>query len=195
MWDERYSADEYAYGKEPNDFLREHARLLPMGRVMCLAEGEGRNAVYLAEQGYQVVAVDSSSAGLKKAGQLAAERDVKIETHHIDLEFFDLGHEQWDGIVSIFCHLPPTLRQKVHAQVVQGLKPGGVLLLEAYTPRQLEFKTGGPAVAEMTMTRDSLIQELEGLDIIELDELDREVHEGPYHNGMGAVVQLIARKP
>ena len=194
MWDERYSADEYAYGKEPNDFLREHASLLPAGRVLCLAEGEGRNAVYLAQLGYQVVAVDSSSAGLKKAQRLADECEVTIETLQADLDSFDFGQEQWQGIVSIFCHLPPATRRKVHSQVLTGLKSGGILLLEAYTPRQLEFKTGGPAVAEMTMTADSLSSELKGMDFLELNELDREVHEGIYHHGTGAVVQLIARK-
>ena len=195
MWDERYSANEYAYGKEPNDFLRQHARLIPAGQVLCLADGEGRNSVYLAQQGYQVVAIDSSSTGLKKAHKLAAERNVEIETRHADLAEFNLGKDQWDGIVSIFCHLPPEIRQALHRQVVQSLKPGAYLILEAYTPEQLDFKTGGPAVAEMTMTSQNLNEELRGLEFISLNELRREVHEGSFHNGIGAVVQLIARKP
>ena len=195
MWDERYNSDEYAYGKEANDFLKQHIGDLPNGRILCLAEGEGRNAVFLAQQGFQVVAIDSSRVGLKKARQLAAERAVEIETVHADLEFFDPGHEQWDGIISIFCHLPPDLRQKLHAQIVTALKPGGILLVEAYSPRQLEFKTGGPPDAALTMNIDSLTQELGGLEIIKLIELDREIHEGQYHNGMGAVVQMVARKP
>lgn len=195
MWDERYSADEYAYGKEPNAFLRQHAKLIPAGQVLCLADGEGRNSVYLAQQGYQAVAIDSSSTGLKKAHKLAAERNVEIETRHADLAEFDLGKDQWDGIVSIFCHLSPEIRQALHRQVVQSLKPGAYLILEAYTPEQLDFKTGGPAVAEMTMTSQDLNEELRGLEFISLIELKREVHEGSFHDGMGAVVQLIARKP
>ena len=127
--------------------------------------------------------------------KLAAERNVEIETRHADLAEFDLGKNQWDGIVSIFCHLPPEIRQALHQQVVQSLKPGAYLILEAYTPEQLDFKTGGPAVAEMTMTSQNLSEELRGLEFISLNELKREVHEGSFHNGMGAVVQLIARKP
>lgn len=195
MWDERYSNDEYAYGKEPNDFLRKHAGIFPTGHILCLAEGEGRNAVYLAEQGYQVTAVDSSIVGLKKALKLADERGVTIETHHADLENFDLGYDQWDGIVSIFCHLPPTLRRIIHSKVISSLKSGAFVLLEAYTPKQLEFKTGGPPVAELTMNSITLKSELRGLEFIQIDELEREIHEGQFHDGMGAVVQLIARKP
>ena len=97
--------------------------------------------------------------------------------------------------MSIFCHLPPEIRQALHRQVVQSLKPGAYLILEAYTPEQLDFKTGGPAVAEMTMTSQNLNEELRGLEFISLNELRREVHEGSFHNGIGAVVQLIARKP
>ncbi|MFW2374332.1 MAG: SAM-dependent methyltransferase [Gammaproteobacteria bacterium] len=195
MWDERYSTDEYAYGKEPNDFLRKHAGIIPSGRVLCLAEGEGRNAVYLAGQGYQVTAVDSSLVGLKKAQKLADERGVKIETHHADLEDFDFGLDRWSGIVSIFCHLPAPLRRTVHSKVVSSLRSGAFVLLEAYTPKQLEYKTGGPPVAEITMDSASLKSELEGLEFIELNEIEREIHEGQLHNGMGAVVQLIAHKP
>jgi len=195
MWDERYSSDEYAYGKEPNDFLRNHAGIIPAGRVLCLAEGEGRNAVYLAEQGYQVTAVDSSIVGLKKARKLAEERGVEIEIQHADLKDFDLGHDQWDGIISIFCHLPPPLRRIIHSKLVSALKSGAFVLLEAYTPKQLEYKTGGPPVAEMTMDSATLKAEFSGLEFIELNELEREIHEGQFHHGMGAVIQMIAYKP
>ena len=195
MWDQRYSDPTYAYGKQPNDFLVQEFGQLVAGKVLCLAEGEGRNAVWLAEQGMQVTAVDASAVGLEKARKLAAERAVSITTVHADLSDFAIGCEQWDSIVSIFAHLPPALRANVHQRCVQGLKPGGVLLLEAYTPRQLEFKTGGPPVADMMMDEQSLMQELQGLDILWLREKEREIHEGEYHTGMGAVVQLLARKP
>ncbi len=194
MWDERYSDEEYAYGKEPNDFLVEAAHHIPKGRVLCLAEGEGRNAVYLARQGYQVVAVDSSSVGMRKADALAKEHDVEIETVIADLADFDIGTNAWDGIVSIFCHLPPAIRHTLHEKLVAGLRPGGVLVLEAYTPEQLKFKTGGPADAQLTMNLDSLRQELTGLDFEHALEIERDIHEGLYHNGRGAVVQLVARK-
>jgi SAM-dependent methyltransferase len=196
MWDDRYSAEDYIYGKQPNDFLANVAASIPKGgRVLCIAEGEGRNSVFLAEQGYQVLAVDSSSVGLAKAQRLAAERGVSIETQVADLAEFPVGENAWDGVVSIFCHLPPPVRKALHAKLVAGLRSGGVLVLESYTPRQLEFKTGGPPVAEMMVTLDDLREELTGLEFRHAQEIDRDVLEGLLHTGTGAVVQLIAAKP
>jgi len=142
MWDQRYSSIDYAYGTKANDFLISMVDKLPTGKILCLAEGEGRNAVWLAEQGNEVTAVDSSEVGLKKAEKLAKERNVKITTVHADLADYDIGAQQWDAIISIFCHLPAELRQDVHRRCVQGLRNKGVMLLEAYTPKQLEYKTG-----------------------------------------------------
>jgi SAM-dependent methyltransferase len=194
MWDERYSSEQFAYGKEPNDFLREVVDRLPVGRTLCLAEGEGRNAVFLATRGHDVTAVDMSLVGLEKANRLAEERDVTIETVHADLADFSIIPEDWDVIVSIFAHLPPALRRQVHQEVVAGLRPGGIFLLEAYTPEQLRYGTGGPPVEEMMMTLRNLEQELDGLEWLHAKELVREVHEGEFHHGDGAVVQLIGRK-
>ena len=194
MWDERYSAKEYVYGKNPNDFLVQSLSNIPGGKVLCLADGEGRNSVYLAEQGFEVSSVDASEPGMKKADQLARERGVSIHTVVSDLADYEIEPETWDAIVSIFCHLPPALRQVVHKKVVAGLRPGGVLVLEAYTPKQLELGTGGPAVAEMTMTLENLKTELNGLQFNHAIELERDVIEGIYHTGRGAVVQLIAVK-
>lgn len=137
MWNERYSAPEYAYGTKPNDFLVSVASKIPPGRVLCLAEGEGRNAVYLASLGYEVVAVDQSSVGLAKAEQLAAQRHVKIQTITANLADFMVEPKSWQGIVSIFCHLPSALRRQVHRAAVAGIKQEGVFVLEAYAPRQL----------------------------------------------------------
>ena len=195
MWDERYNTEEYQYGTKPNEFLKHYAHQIPEGNVLCLAEGEGRNAVFLALQGYEVTAVDSSAVGLEKAQRLAQDYGVSIKTVHADLADFDLGIEQWDGIVSIFCHLPPSLRKKIHAQVVQSLKHGGVFLLEAYTPDQLKYATGGPPVAELMMTVNDLSEELKGLGFNHLMAIEREVLEGNLHFGKGAVVQAIGRKP
>ena len=195
MWDKRYSGDDYAYGIEPNDFLVEMLDRLPTGKVLCLAEGEGRNAVWLAEQGYQVTAVDASEVGLQKARKLAKKHGVDITTVHADLSDFEIKPEHWDVIVSIFCHLPPELRRKVHQKCVQGLRPGGLLLLEAYTPAQLEHDTGGPPSSVMMMGKNAISTELEGLEFLHLLECEREIHEGEFHNGMGAVVQVLARKP
>ncbi len=191
MWDQRYSEPDYAFGTEPNDFLRAMAARLPPGRLLSLGEGEGRNAVWLAGLGYEVTAVDSSAVGLDKARRLAAERGVQIETCHADLGEFPIEPEAWDAVVSIFCHLPPALRRQVHQRVVQGLRKGGMLLLEAYTPRQLAFGTGGPPVAEMTMDLTGLRSELTGLELFHAEELEREVREGRYHTGHAAVVQVV----
>ena len=194
MWDQRYSRDNYAYGTKPNDFLMEMSDKLSSGKVLCLAEGEGRNAVWLAEQGYQVTAVDASKVGLQKAQKLAKAIGVEITTVHADLADYDIGTQQWDAIISIFCHLPSDLRQDVHRRCVKGLRDKGMMLLEAYTPLQLEYKTGGPPVAEMMMDEQSLSSELTGLEFLHLQECVREIHEGEFHNGTGAVVQALAKK-
>lgn len=195
MWDQRYSSDGYAYGTKPNDFLMAMSDRLPAGKVLCLAEGEGRNAVWLAEQGYQVTAVDASEVGLQKARQLAEMRGVHITTLHAELEDFEVEPQYWDAIISIFCHLAPELRRKVHHRCVQGLRPDGLMLVEAYTPAQLEYKTGGPPSSVMMMDKTSISAELVGLEFIHLLECEREIHEGDFHHGMGAVIQVLARKP
>jgi SAM-dependent methyltransferase len=195
MWDERYQGEEYVYGTSPNDFLRCQAAHLPKGRILCLAEGEGRNAVFLAEQGYDVTAVDQSPVGLAKARKLAEQRNVTIETIVADLAEFAVAPGAWDGIVSIFAHVPPPARHHVHRQVVAGLRPGGVFVIEAYRPEQLQYGTGGPPVPELMMTLDGLRAELSGLDFDYSAETVRDIQEGPLHHGTGAVVQLRARRP
>lgn len=194
MWDERYSADEYAYGKEPNRFLAENFAAIPKGTVLSLAEGEGRNAVFLAKQGYSVTAVDASAVGLRKAEKLAEENGVEINLVHADLAEFKIDDSFWDGIVSIFCPLPSAQRRSMHKKVVAGLKPGGVFLVEAYTPDQLRYGTGGGNSLDTMTSKESLVHDLEGLKFIRLAELERSVVEGSYHTGLGAVVQAIAQK-
>lgn len=194
-WDERYGGADYVYGTEPNDFLRGQIENLPPGRVLCVAEGEGRNAVFLAEHGFTVTAIDQSAVGLAKAKHLAAERGVQIETVVTDLADFSIEPNSWDAIVSIFAHTPPPVRRHVHSEAIRGLKPGGAFLLEAYRPEQLEYKTGGPPVVEMMMTLELLRAELPGLDVEYAQETVRDVNEGKLHTGQGAVVQLLARKP
>lgn len=194
MWDEKYSASNYIYGTKPNEFLTQNFNLLPKGKILCLAEGEGRNAVFLAKQGYSVTAVDGSAVGLQKARKLAEENHVSIEFIHADLADYELGEEKWDGVVSIFCHLPVNIRQDLHQKVVTSLKHHGVMLLEAYTPDQLKYNTGGPATADMTMNTVQLTEELKGLHFSLIQELEREVVEGTHHTGTGAVIQVIVLK-
>lgn len=194
MWDERYSTEDYAYGTSPNRFLEENFNIIPKGKVLSLAEGEGRNAVFLAKQGYSVTAVDASLVGLEKAGKLARDNGVVIECIHADLEEYVIGENKWDGIVSIFCPLPSSIRKGLHKKVVAGLKSNGVLLLEAYTPDQLKHGVGGGSSVDSMTTKESLSLELADLTFIHLRELEREVIEGAYHTGIGAVVQAIASK-
>jgi len=194
MWDVRYSTSEYVYGTAPNAFLASVTDQIPKGKVLSLAEGEGRNAVFLAEQGYKVLGVDASVVGMTKAQRLAEQRDVTIETRIADLANFTISPDSWDAIVSIFCHLPSGIRSSVHRKVVAGLKPGGVFVLEAYTPAQLLLKTGGRPTADMTMTLTGLKKELDGLRFIHARELERDVTEGKLHTGRGAVVQVVAVK-
>ena len=195
IWDQRYATDSYVYGTQANDFLHSVAERLPdNAKVLCLAEGEGRNSVYLAERGHRVLAVDASRVGLGKAQRLADQRQVRIECAIVDLAEYELEAQDWDVIVSIFVHLPPPVRHRLHRQVVAGLRPGGLYILEAYRPEQLRYATGGPPVAELMMNLKDLQQELDGLTWLHAAELDREVNEGQLHHGIGAVVQLLAQK-
>jgi SAM-dependent methyltransferase len=195
MWDERYSRPGFAYGREPNAFLAEVAPRIPTGRVLSLGEGEGRNAVHLARLGHRVLAVDASSVGLAKARRLAAEHGVEIDTLEADLAEHVIEPGAWEGIVSIFCHLPPAVRRRVHRSAASGLAPGGAFVLEAYTPRQLAYGTGGPPRAELMMTLAELRDELPGLELEVARELEREIHEGRFHDGRGHVAQIVARRP
>ncbi|WP_070962951.1 class I SAM-dependent methyltransferase [Vibrio sonorensis] len=194
MWDEVYRSTDYVYGVEPNDFLRKHANHLPKGKILSLAEGEGRNAVYLAKLGYEVTAVDCSMVGLEKARLLAKHNGVDINFIHSDLVDFDIGWNQWDGIVSIFCPLSSEQRASVLRRVELGLKVGGVFLTESYTPEQIKYGTGGGNNPDTMQTRETLTEELKMLSFILLTECEREVIEGTYHTGLASVVQGIGRK-
>ena len=194
MWDQRYASSDYFYGTEPNDFLRAEAVRLPMGDVLCIGDGEGRNSVWLAQRGFVVTAVDASAVGLDKAKALAAARGVALRTEHQDLATFDFGRERWHAIVSIFCHLPSALRRAVYPRLQQGLRPGGVVLLESYTPAQLGRGTGGPPVADMMLDLATLRAEFAGLEELLGVERERDVVEGKGHRGGSSVVQFVARR-
>ena len=195
FWDQRFSAADYVYGTAPNTFVAAMAAQIPAGPVLCLAEGEGRNAVHLAQRGHAVTAVDQSAVGLGKATRLAQERGVALTTVVTDLADYTITPGAWAGVVVTFGHVPPPLRRKLHAQVVAGLRPGGVYILEAYTPAQLALGTGGPKDVELLMTLTALREELAGLELAHAIECERDVIEGTYHTGRGAVVQILARQP
>lgn len=194
-WEARYAGEEYVYGTEPNGFLASVAHRIPPGPVLCLGDGEGRNGVHLAGLGHDVTSVDASRVGLDKARRLAAERGVALRTVHADLAGYVIEEGAWAGIVSIFCHLPPALRARVHAAAVRGLRPRGLLVLEAYTPAQLSLGTGGPSAVELLVPPDVLTSELAGLRLERLAELRRPVVEGSRHTGEAAVVQVLGVKP
>ena len=196
MWNQRYSDPGFAYGTDPNDFLVASSMLLqPESEVLCLAEGEGRNAVYLATLGHRITAVDSSAVGLEKARSLARDYSVTIRTVEADLDDFIIEPGSFQAIVSIFCQLPPAVRTGLHKKVCEGLVPGGVFILEGYAKRQIELDTGGPRDIDLLMDLDVLKRELDQLELNHAIEIERAVHEGRYHDGIGAVVQIIGTRP
>eukprot|EP01086_Lenisia_limosa_P017996 TRINITY_DN9553_c0_g1_i1.p1 TRINITY_DN9553_c0_g1~~TRINITY_DN9553_c0_g1_i1.p1 ORF type:complete len:204 (+),score=37.01 TRINITY_DN9553_c0_g1_i1:137-748(+) len=187
QWDTRYgSTEEYGYGEEPNAFVKEsvQAGLVPKeGCVICLGCGEGRNAVFMAQQGYKVLAVDYSQEALTKTQKLADKRGVKLETEIGDFSTYVPRANTYDIIVSIFAHSPPPARKAIHAQLAQALAPGGKILMEGYTPKQLELKTGGPPAEPLMYTAEILRNEIQGVTFDRLEELERDVIEGMWHTG------------
>jgi SAM-dependent methyltransferase len=195
FWEERYAEAPFAYGTEPNDFVREVADRLPPGRVLCLGEGQGRNAVFLASRGFDVTAMDQSRMGLARAEALAADRGVKITTIAADLAEFMIEPLGFSAIVSVFVHLPQALRREVHERVMNGLAEGGLYVFEQYGPEQNQYKTGGPDEPEKRPGLETLRTELFRLDLEIAREVVRNVTEGVYHTGLASTVQILARRP
>lgn len=195
FWDRRYAGPAHVYGTEANDFVRAVASLLPPGPVLCLGEGEGRNAVHLAARGHAVTAVDQSAVGLAKARRLAEGRGVTIATVVADLGGFPIAAGGWSAIVLVFLHLAPALRRTVHARAAAGLAPGGVIALECYGPGQLGRATGGPQEAGMLPSLADLRADFADLELVLGAERERDVVEGRGHTGAAVVVQLLARRP
>lgn len=193
MWNQRYSGDEFVYGTEPNTFLAENAKLLT-GPVLSLAEGEGRNAVFLASLGLEVLGVDGSEVGLEKARKLAASKGVEIKTEIADLATYEPPANFYGSVVSISAHLPSDVRQRLYPSVEQSLKLGGIILLEAYSKSQLSRDTGGPKDPDMLMTAADIVMEFPNCEVILCHEIEREVVEGEFHTGLASVVQFIGRK-
>lgn len=197
FWDERYSIEDYVFGEQPNAFLASQADLVRRHRrALAVADGEGRNGVWLAEQGLQVVSVDSSTVGLAKARRLAARHGVAIETVNADLGAFDWPEAAFDLVVAIFINFAdPPLRDAIFAGIKRTLEPGGALLLEGYRPEQIGYGTGGPRNPEHFYTRPLLEEAFSDLQILHLREYDAEISEGTAHAGMSALIDLIAMKP
>jgi SAM-dependent methyltransferase len=193
MWDERYGRDEYAYGEEPNAFFKASLDQLPApGRLLLPGEGEGRNAVYAARQGWKVHAFDFSVAGREKAMRLADRYGVDIDYEIADYQTADIEPGVYDAVALIFTHMQQSIRRTVHRKLASALKPGGHLFLEAYSSAQLRYGTGGPPDAQLLYTVEGLREDFSDLDIIQLEQVEAEIHEGQYHTGLASVVRLVA---
>ena len=197
MWNQRYDVPEYVFGTEPNQFLREQVRHLQPGMtVLAVADGEGRNGVWLAQQDLAVWSVDASSVAQTKARHLAAERGVTLHFECADMLTWDWGKQHFDAIVAIFIQFTGAAdRERLFSAMKLALNPGGVLLLQGYTPRQLEYRTGGPSVLENLYTETIVRNMLDGLDIVQLREHDSQISEGAHHHGMSALIDVVAIKP
>lgn len=195
FWDERFSGSEFIYGTQPNAFLVEQAhRLEPGAQVLVPGDGEGRNGVWLAGQGMEVLSVDGSQVGLDKAKRLAAERGVTIATEVADLTTWSWPTGRFDAVVSLFLHLRPSERALVHARMIEALRPGGLVILEAFRPEQLAYASGGPRDPAMLYTAEQLKADFGGAEILHLEGVLATLDEGEFHQGPGATVRLVARK-
>lgn len=197
LWDRRYAQKDYLFGIEPNAFLAgQMGRLTPGWRALAVADGEGRNGVWLAQQGLSVLSVDSSAVAQTKARSLAQARGVAMDLEQVDLSAWTWPRAEFDLVVAIFIQFaPPALRTQLFADMAQALKPGGLLLLQGYRPEQIAYGTGGPSVAENLYTEALLREAFAGLDIIELQSHDTVIHEGAGHDGLSALIDLVARRP
>ena len=195
-WNRRYASADYLFGTEPNAWLREHAGTLPAdGRVLSVADGEGRNSVWLAGQGFHVDAFDISHRALEKAGALARQAGVSVNFSLADVDGFAWPQAAYDGVAAIFVQFAdPATRARLFQRMVHALKPGGVLVLQGYTPKQLEYRTGGPSVLSHLYTRPMLEAAFAELSILELREYEMDVQEGQGHSGRSALIGLVARR-
>ena len=197
FWDQRFGAPEYVFGTEPNRFLvSQRALFRPGMRVLDVACGEGRNAVWLAQQGCEVLAIDISPLGIDKAKRLAAERGVEVEFQLADVREWDWMAAAVDAVISIFIQFAaPAERGRVFEGMQRALRPGGRLVMQGYTPKQVEYRTGGPPQAEHMYTEGLLRAAFAELEIVHLREHEDVLSEGNKHVGRSALIDLVARKP
>jgi SAM-dependent methyltransferase len=197
FWNERFNNEEFIFGKEPNEYLvQQTPQYLESGNsVLCIADGEGRNGVWLAKQGMHVTGFDVSDIALAKAKQFAADNKVSIQYSLCDTDGFDWQSNTYDAVVGIFIQFAdPEMRTRIFKQVHQTLKPGGLFILQGYTPKQLEYKTGGPSLIEHLYTEDMICELSHGFDILDLQCYEKELSEGAKHTGMSALLGMVAKK-
>lgn len=197
VWNERYAGEDFHFGTEPNAFLVSQTRLLKPGMsCLAVADGEGRNGVWLAQQGLNVLSVDSSPVALEKAAKLAQLRGVTVKFEQVDLLHWNWDTDRFDAVAAIFIQFVTSpQREQMFSHIKHCLKPGGLLLLQGYTPRQLEFRTGGPSQAENLYTGTMLREAFADMEMLHLREHDDVIREGSGHSGMSALIDLVARKP
>lgn len=198
-WDERYGQEAYAYGEAPNEYLKEQLAQLPPGTILFPADGEGRNSVYAATQGWAVHAFDLSAEGRRKALQLAEKRGTEIDYRVGELATLGYGPAQFDAVALIYAHFPAALRAGLHREINALLKPGGTVILEAFSKGNLAYRAknpavGGPPDVDMLFSLEEVQRDFPGFEVIELAEKEVELHEGLYHNGTGLVVRFTGRK-
>lgn len=195
-WDRRFSADGFLFGTAPNRWLADHADAWTPGqRVLCVADGEGRNSVWLAQRGLVVDAFDIAELGVAKARRFAAAKGVDVHFDVADCDGYAWRPAAWDGIAAIFVQFAdPALRARLFTHMIDSLAPGGTLLLQGYTPKQLDYRTGGPPLIEHLYTEPMLREAFAALEITELREYEAEVAEGSGHRGWSALIGLVARK-
>lgn len=195
FWDERFSQDAYIYGEAPNVFFQEILQEYSPGKLLLPGEGEGRNAVWAATVGWDVTAVDYSISGKAKALKLAGQRKTQIDYQIQDLAQLKVPENTFDAVALIFVHLPVQIRQTVHQELVKSLRPGGLLIVEAFHKDQLQYNSGGPKNEEMLYNVGMLQEDFEGLNPMLINETTTILNEGEWHRGEAAVVRFVARKP
>lgn len=194
FWNERYAVDEYVYGIDPNQFYKEELDKLTPGKILFPAEGEGRNAVYAATKGWDVTAFDSSSEGKKKAEKLARSRGVKIQYFINSYENIQFNPESFDCIVLIYAHINPLKRNEYHKKLISLLKPGGKLILEGFSKKQIKNNTGGPRDIDMLFSEKELKTDFKNLSYLIVTETNITLKEGQFHKGEAAVIRVAGTK-
>ena len=199
QWEDRYRKEEYAYGVQPNEYVKEQLEKLPAGTILFPAEGEGRNAVFAAKLGWKVSAFDISMEGKKKALRLAEDNNVTIDYQVGELETLHFNTEQFDVIALIYAHFPAAIKSAYHKMLDHYLRKGGLVVFEAFSKKHIEYtarneKVGGPKDIAMLFSTEEIASDFAGYEIIELTENEIELSEGLYHNGKGAVIRFVGRK-
>jgi SAM-dependent methyltransferase len=198
-WNDRYRDKEFAYGEQPNNYLKEQLEKLPPGKILFPAEGEGRNAVFAASLGWQVCAFDISAEGQKKALQLAKKNNVSIDYKVGDLQTVNYKADQFDAIALIYAHFPADIKSALHKSLDKYLRSGGTIIFEAFSKRHIEFiakneKVGGPKDIAALFSVEEIRNDFNNYDIIELMETEIDLHEGIFHNGQASVIRFVGRK-